>query len=91
MTAAEQLLENGELRDTANGIEDATPGASQHRCGAISSTLDPDARPRRQRVGDLVDERQDGRHRTVVHRLPRRRGAGNEFEPFAIDAGSNPA
>jgi peptide-methionine (S)-S-oxide reductase len=52
------------------GVEDAKLGVLvADRRGAISSTLDPDTRPRRKLVGNLIDERRDVRHLAIVHRL----------------------
>jgi hypothetical protein len=63
-------LATGERRHAAIGTEDAKLGVfAADRRGTVSSTLDPDARPRRQLVGDLIDERRDARHRAFAHRL----------------------
>jgi ketosteroid isomerase-like protein len=61
-------VEYGKLSDTTLGIKDAELGMLvRDDRGTVTSAADPDARPRRQLVGDFVDERRGVGHRAILH------------------------
>jgi hypothetical protein len=61
---------NGKLGDATLGVEDPELGMLiPDDRGAVRSTLEPDARPSRQFIGDFVDERRGIAHKPIVYRL----------------------